>query len=88
MPFGLSVAPSHFQRFINAVLGKVLARDVILYLDDILISSYAVTEHENLVHEEVHELEGNKLSAGLSKCKFFAQNNKFRGMSISQRGLT
>jgi Reverse transcriptase (RNA-dependent DNA polymerase) len=88
MPLSLSVTTAHFQRFINAVLRKFLGWDVIVYLDDILISLYALTEHVNQEHEVIHKLERKKLSACLLKCKFFTQTAEFLGMSISQRGLT
>ena len=37
MPFGLSNAPTTFQRYINKILAKKLDIFVIIYLDDILI---------------------------------------------------
>jgi len=39
MPFGLTNAPASFQNLINTVLGDLVDRCVIIYLDDILVHS-------------------------------------------------
>jgi hypothetical protein len=46
MPFGLSNAPATFQRFMNDIFGDLLNVYVIIYLDDILISSNDPKEHK------------------------------------------
>ena len=37
MPFGMTNAPSVFQRFMNGILSEYLDKGVIVYIDDILI---------------------------------------------------
>ena len=37
MPFGLTITPASFQRFINKILAKKFNIFVIVYLDNILI---------------------------------------------------
>ncbi|KAF7278403.1 hypothetical protein GWI33_008441 [Rhynchophorus ferrugineus] len=44
MPFGVCNAPATFQRLLNAVLGKLRFREVMIYLDDILIPSTTINE--------------------------------------------
>ena len=49
MPFGLSNAPSTFQRFMNDVFSDLLNICVIVYLDNVLIFSDSLAQH----HEHV-----------------------------------
>ncbi|KAF7278392.1 hypothetical protein GWI33_008430 [Rhynchophorus ferrugineus] len=44
LPFGVCNAPATFQRLLNAVLGKLRFREVMIYLDDILIPSTTINE--------------------------------------------
>jgi hypothetical protein len=46
MPFGLSTAPSTFQRMMNRVFFELLDEGVLCYLDDLLIYSRSVAEHK------------------------------------------
>ena len=45
MPFGLTSAPSSFQRFMNTIFGDLLDVTLVVYLDNLLIFSGSHMEH-------------------------------------------
>ena len=51
MPFGLSNAPSTFQRLMNQTFFDLLDRFVVVYLDDILVFSESLSDH--LTHLQI-----------------------------------
>jgi hypothetical protein len=51
MLFGLTSTPSAFQHFMNDILGDLLDVCVIIYLDNILIYSEDLTQHDDHVRE-------------------------------------
>ena len=51
MPFGLVNAPAAFQTMMNEILREFLDREVVVYIDDILIYSGIVEEHILLVRK-------------------------------------
>ena len=48
MPFRLTNAPVYFMCLMNSVLGKYLDKFVIIFIDDLLIYSKSMEEHEEL----------------------------------------
>ncbi len=49
MPFGMKNAPSVFQREMQRVLGERVGRGLFVFIDDILIYTKTVDEHEEMV---------------------------------------
>ena len=56
MPFGLTNAPAAFQHFMNNVFSDLLDMCVVVYLDDILIYSNDITQHQSYVKEVLKRL--------------------------------
>lgn len=80
LPFGLSTAPTTFQRIINVVLAAVLGKHT-LYLDDIIYSctfAYLVD-----LDETMGLLQAAGLKLNLEKCTFAATTINFLGFIIS-----
>jgi len=77
MPFGLKIAPSTFQHFINDVLRDYLDKFVISYIDDILIYSNTLDEHHEHVKKVLKKLLENILYVKLEKCEFDVTETAF-----------
>ncbi|KAI3357248.1 hypothetical protein L3Q82_015691 [Scortum barcoo] len=61
MPFDLTNAPAVFQALINDVLRDFLNRFIFVYLDDILIYSKTLTDHQLHVRQVLQRLLENQL---------------------------
>lgn len=82
MPFGLTNAPAVFQSLINDVLRDFLNRFVFVYLDDILIFSQNLAEHQSHVRQVLQRLLENKLFVKAEKCDFHSSKVSFLGFII------
>ncbi len=71
VPFGLMNAPSVFMNLMNAVFRKYLDKFVQVFLDDILIYSRTLEEHEEHIRLVPKCLRENQLYAELLKYSFF-----------------
>ena len=49
MPFGLTYAPATFMRTVNSLFSDLLDRGVAAFMDDVLIYSSTIEEHELLL---------------------------------------
>src|SRR5258708_10980532 len=87
MPFRLSNAPVAFQRFINKVLRDLMDICMVGYLDDILIYSDSLEDHQDHVREVLCRLHTVGLYANLKKCKFHMDTVEYLGFILSPKGL-
>ena len=88
LPFGLSNAPSTFQALINSVLGPELSNCCLVYLDDIVVFSDTPEQHIQHLRLVLSKLQGSKLFAKLSKCRFALSSIKFLGHVVDEHGIT
>src|SRR5258708_2058938 len=87
MPFRLSNTPVAFQRFINEVLRDLMDICMVGYLDDILIYSDSLEDHQDHVCEVLHHLHMVGLYANLKKCKFHTDTVEYLRFILSPKGL-
>jgi len=87
LPFGLSSGPATYQRYMNEVLFDYLDDFCTAYLDDILIYSDNVLEHEIHVSKVLARLREAGLQVDIKKTEFHVTRTKFLGFIISTSGL-
>jgi hypothetical protein len=87
MPQGLRNAPSVQQRQVTAALRSLTGKICHVYLDNIIIWSENVEEHEKHIREVFETLRKNSLFCNPSKTKLFQYSVDFLGHRISARGI-
>ena len=85
LPFGVSSAPSIFQRAIEGILQGL--DHVSVYLDDILLTGTTEEEHLQLLQEVLSRLEEAGLHLKKSKCAFMLPRVEYLGYIISADGI-
>jgi len=83
MPFGLSNAPSVFQKFINKIFSDLLNICIVIYLNNILIYLDNLEEHKDYVKKVLEWLWKHKLYTSPMKCSFHQHEVEFLGFILS-----
>ena len=82
MPFGLKNAPSTFQRIMDNILGELVGKICLVYLDYIFIYSSSLDE-DILNLRKVFDVLGNSnFEVQLDKSEFLKKNSFFRTYCI------
>nr|CAN64786.1 hypothetical protein VITISV_014071 [Vitis vinifera] len=82
MPFGLTNAPTMFCTLMNKIFHPYLDKFVVVYLDDIVIYSNTLKEHEEHLRKVFKILRQNKLYVKKEKCSFAKEEVSFLGHRI------
>src|SRR5258707_6989133 len=85
MFFGLCNSPTTFQTMMNDILCPFIDRnEAICYMDDILIYSASLTDHQRITQEILQTLRSYKLFLQPEKCKFKHREVDYLGLVISK----
>lgn len=87
LPFGLTNAPATFMHLMHQAFRPFLDVFVLVFLDDILIYSKTLEEHEKHVEQVLQVLRDNKLYAKESKCELFRREVEFLGHIVGRDGI-
>lgn len=85
LPFGVSSAPSIFQRIMDSLLQGL--KQVCVYLDDILITGKTKEEHLRNLEEVLKRLQQAGLRLKRKTCQFLQQSVQYLGYKIDKKGL-
>ena len=88
MLFGLTNAPTIFQHLMNNIFQEFLDNFVVCYLDDTMIYSKDIKQHEEHVQLVVDKLRSVGLYAKLKKCNFHQSQVEFLGYIVSCDGIS
>jgi hypothetical protein len=88
MSFGLTNALAYFMYLMNKVFMEYLDKFIVVFIDDILIFSKTVEEHEEHLRMVLEKLRSNQLYAKFSKCEFWLTEVTFLRHVISAGGVS
>ena len=85
LPFGISSAPAIFQRTIENILQGI--PNVVVYIDDFLITGKTESEHLRNLDEVLTRLESSGFRLKHRKCEFLLPSVDYLGHTITSDGL-
>ena len=88
LPFGLTSAPSTFERLMEKVLRGLHWQTVLIYLDDVVVFSQSVEQHLERLEEVLARLRSAKLKLKPKKCELFKLEVKYLGHVVSKDGIS
>jgi hypothetical protein len=87
LPFGLINSPSTFVRCVMNIFRDLLYKNLVTYMDDILLYTETYEDHIKLLKEVFHRLERAGLKLKLNKCKFARKSVRYLGFILSENGI-
>ena len=87
MPFGLTNAPSTFQDMMNHIFSDMIDLGLLANMDDILVYTRTLEEHDKTVHEVLRRIQTNGLAVNPEKCVWQVQEVEFLGYIIGRNSI-
>lgn len=87
MPQGITNAPSTFQRLMERCMGDINLKEVLVFLDDLIVFSASLEEHEARLLHVLQRLREYGLKLSPEKCRFFQTSVRYLGHIVSRDGV-
>ena len=87
MPQGITNAPSTFQRLMERCMGSLNLKEVLVFLDDVIVFSSTLEEHETRLLHVLQQLREYGLKLSPTKCRFFQSSVRYLGHIVSSKGV-
>lgn len=87
MPQGVTNAPSTFQRLMEKCMGEMNLKEVLVFIDDLIIFAPTLEEHEARLMKVLNRLKEFGLKLSVEKCKFFQRSVRYLGHVVSRNGV-
>ncbi len=87
MTQGITNAPSSFQRLMEQCMGNLNRREVWVFIDDLIVFSKTLEEHETRLLQVLKRLREYGLKLSPTKCKLFQTSVRYLGHIVSQNGV-
>ncbi|GBG88232.1 hypothetical protein CBR_g46799 [Chara braunii] len=87
MPFGLTNAPATFQRCMNDLFRPWLDKFVVVYLDDILVFSKTLQEHQGHLRQVLEKLREATFKINAKKCEWAKTQVLYLGHVLDGDGI-
>ena len=87
MPFGLKNACATYQRAMNAIFHDMLAHQMEVYIDDIVVKSKRANKHVDHLRKSFEIMRHHQLKLNPLKCAFGVCTGNFLGFLVHQRGI-
>lgn len=87
MPQDVTNAPSTFQRLMEKCMGDINLKEILVFLDDLIVFSDTLKEHETRLLHVLNRLKEYGLKLSLEKCKFFQTSVRYLGHIVSRHGV-
>lgn len=86
--FGLKNSPKAFQSIAQEVLGDLLHKGALVYIDDVILHTNTIEEHFTLLGRVLTRFEKFNLKFNPQKCQFLTKTCKFLGFIITPGGVS
>lgn len=87
MPQGVTNAPSTFQRLMERCMSDIHLKEVVVFIDDLIVFSDTLEEHERRLLRVLSRLKEYGLKLSPEKCKFFQTSVRYLGHIVSSSGV-